>query len=69
MRIQTVHPEGEADEPTFDRSTGVTGLEQAIGLRFAPDSAEAAFIKACIRTPAAAGAMADEYISGKEGGK
>lgn len=65
MRIQVVHPEGEAKDPVFDRSTGVTGLEQAISLSFAPDSAEAAFIKACIRSPETAAAMAEDIITGK----
>ena len=61
---------GDAGAPdiSIDRSTGIIGLEQAIGLSFKPDSEEAGLIKAILRTPEALKVTIDNYMSSKEGG-
>jgi DNA repair exonuclease SbcCD nuclease subunit len=73
MRIQVMRPKsadgaGSPDIP-IDRSTGIIGLEQAIGLSFRPDSEEAGLIKAILRTPEALKVTIDNYMSSKEGGR
>ena len=73
MRIQVMRPKSVDDtgssDISIDRSTGIIGLEQAIGLSFKPDSEEAGLIKAILRAPEALKVIVDNYMSSKEGGR
>lgn len=65
MRIQVVHRNDEAVQEVgapIDRSTGVIGLEQAIGLRFRADSEEAELIRAVLRSPETLKLTVDNYM-------
>jgi len=69
MRIQVMRVNGESGPSVagaIDRTTGIIGLEQAIGLSFKPDSEEAGLIKAILRTPDSLKVTVDNYM--KEGG-
>lgn len=62
MRIQIMQTESTEAEATIDRTTGVIGLEQAIGLSFKPDSVEAELIRAILRSPESLKMTVDSFI-------
>ena len=64
MRVQVMRTESEEEEHKIDRTTGVIGLEQAIGLSFSQDSDEAGLIRAILRAPAAMKVTVDEFMGG-----
>lgn len=67
MRIQTMRPNVVEDEPheTIDRTTGIIGLEQAIGLSFTPDSSEARLIRTILQSPESLKPTVDAFVKGE----
>lgn len=64
MRVQvmrTADPQTQ-DDQKIDRTTGIIGLEQAIGLSFKPDSKEADLIRAILRTPEAIKVIIENFM-------
>ena len=69
MRIQIMQTERKESDDTIDRTTGVIGLEQAIGLSFKPDSEESELIKEILRAPESLKVTVDKFVTTFVGGE
>ena len=66
MRVQVVTFRKDDDCAPVDRSVGVIGLEQAIGLSFKDGSEEASLVRAILRSPETLKMTVDSYMTGKQ---
>lgn len=65
MRIQVLTVRTVGEESEIDRTVGVIGLEQAIGLSFKEDSEEATLVRAILRSPETLKMTVEKYMKGE----
>ena len=65
MRIQVLTVRTAGEESEIDRTVGVIGLEQAIGLSFRENSEEATLVRAILRSPETLKMTVEKYMKGE----